>query len=102
MQLKDQLMNIERYIENPRLGLPEEVFQFASSIVPMVNVDLLVRDTQGRILLARREDKFDGSVWHIPGGIVRFQETLMERVRQVASKEIGQPISTNGIPIAIN
>lgn len=95
-------MSIDNQIEDPTKGLPEEVFQFASSIVPMVNVDLLIRDENGRILLARRADKFEGMVWHIPGGIVRFQETLLHRIEQVAKKEIGQPIDINEIPLVIN
>ncbi len=102
MELKQQLATIEACIENPCEGLPEEIFQFASSIVPMVNVDLLIRDAKGRILLARREDKFDGAVWHIPGGIVRFQETLRHRIEQVAIREIGQAVTTSGVPVAIN
>lgn len=102
MLLKEQIQNIEKQIENPTIGLPEEIFQFVSSIVPMVNVDLLVRDKQGRILLARRDDKFEGAVWHIPGGIVRFQETFLHRVEQVALAEIGQKVFTNGIPVEIN
>lgn len=89
-------------VGNPREGLPEEVFEFVTSVTPMVNVDLLVRDEQDRILLARRDDKFDGPVWHIPGGIVRFQETLLHRVEQVAMGEIGQNVITNGIPLAVN
>ena len=96
------LREILDIVGDPREGLPEEVFEFAASIVPMVNVDLLVRDKQSRILLTRRDDKFSGSVWHIPGGIVRFKETLLHRVDQVAMKEIGQPVFTTGIPLAVN
>lgn len=54
----------------PEKGLPEPVFEFVSSVTPMVNVDLLVRDENNRILLSWREDKFSGNVWHIPGGII--------------------------------
>ena len=35
-------------------GLPEEVFELASSIVPMINVDLLFQDKQGKILMIWR------------------------------------------------
>lgn len=100
--LKEQISNLEMQIKDPTIGLPEEIFQFASSIVPMVNVDLLIRDNQGRILLKRRQDKFDGLVWHIPGGIVRFKETLLHRIEQVAETEIGQPISVNEVPPEVN
>ena len=102
MILKEHIRRIEQQIDDPRVGLPEEVFCFASSIVPMVNVDLLIRDDEGRILLSRRDDKFEGWVWHIPGGIVRFQEKLVHRINQVAQNEIGQFVYTSGVPLAVN
>lgn len=83
-------------IPNPKLGLPEKVFEFASSIVPMVNVDLLIRNEKGEILLAWRDDKFAGPVWHIPGGIIRFGETMRERIQKVAMQEVGTAVDVLG------
>lgn len=100
--MENSLQEILKAVGDPKNGLPEAVFAFAASVVPMVNVDLLIRDKQGRILLAWREDKFCGGVWHIPGGIVRFKETLLHRVEQVALTEIGQPVHANPVPLAIN
>ncbi len=92
-------MNSFEYLEEllhkelkPQEGLPEPVFEFVSSVTPMVNVDLLVRDKDGRILLAWREDKFSGKVWHIPGGIIRFQESMETRIHKVAQQELGAEI----------
>ncbi len=102
MNLYENLRLVMQKVENPTVGLPEEVFEFVSSVTPMINVDLLIRDEQGRILLARRNDKFDGWVWHIPGGIVRFKETFLHRIDQVAKKEIGQPVYTNAVPLEVN
>lgn len=92
---------LERELE-PQTGLPEPVFEFVSSVTPMVNVDLLVRDEKGRILLAWREDKFSGKVWHIPGGIIRFQEKMETRIYQVAEKELGTDVTWNGQILAVN
>lgn len=100
--MADSLQEILAAVGNPHDGLPDDVFAFVASVVPMVNVDLLIRDIHGRILLAWREDKFSGGVWHIPGGIVRFKETLMHRAEQVAMLEIGQQVHINSVPIAIN
>lgn len=100
--MTESLQEILAAVGDPHDGLPEDVFEFAASVVPMVNVDLLIRDTQERILLAWREDKFSGGVWHIPGGIVRFKETLLHRVDQVAITEIGQQVQVNPDPLAIN
>lgn len=57
MDIQVTLRQIESAIGDPSLGLPEEVFRFASSIVPMINVDLLIKNKQGQTLLTWREDE---------------------------------------------
>jgi len=89
---------------NPREGLPEPIFRLVSQLTPLVNVDLLIRDPAGRTLLTWRADEFYGPGWHIPGGIVRFKESLAARIAKVADIELGclvthqpQPIATHEI-----
>lgn len=102
LTLSEHLECIDKYICNPKEGLPEEVFLFATEITPMVNVDLLVRDKNGRILLSWRKDKFYDEGWHVPGGIIRLKETFEERIRKVASIELGcEEIYYNPTPIDI-
>lgn len=88
-KLKNLLEQLEEFIDKPENGLPEELFLFATEITPMVNVDLLVKDSNGRILLSWRKDEFYEEGWHIPGGIIRLKETFEERIRKVAETEIG-------------
>lgn len=92
---------LDKEISNPQSGLPEELFLFISRLTPMVNVDLLIKDENGRILLAWRDDRFAGRGWHLPGGIVRFKESLEQRVREVAEKEIGVLVEFDPDPITI-
>jgi colanic acid biosynthesis protein WcaH len=80
---------LENYIDNPNISLPEEIFLFVSRITPMVNVDLLIKDENNRTLLSWRDDKYSGKGWHIPGGMLRIKETLENRVQKVAITEIG-------------
>ena len=89
--LHSLLDQVRDYIPNPTKGLPEEVFLFATEITPMVNVDLLIRDADGNVLLSWRDDPIDKTGWHIPGGIVRVKETFEERIQQVGILEIGCP-----------
>ncbi|MDR2391572.1 MAG: NUDIX domain-containing protein [Planctomycetota bacterium] len=93
------LQTLDSLIGDPRQGLPEEIFLFASSITPMVNADLLVRDDEGRILLSWRDDEHSGQGWHVPGGIVRFQETLEERLQKTALREFGSPVEFDPRPL---
>ena len=85
--------------ENPDMGLPQNIFHLVSRLTPIVNVDLLVRDSSGRVLLGWRDDEFAGSGWHVLGGIVRFKETLEQRLVKVGRLEIGCDIEYNPIPV---
>ena len=69
-------------------GLPEHLFEYISSITPMINVDLLVHNPRKGVILSWRSDKFYGPGWHIPGGIIRFKESLITRLKKVALKEL--------------
>jgi len=102
MTIPDAISFLDQQIVDPTVGLPEEIFLFASRITPLVNVDLLVRDGQGRTLLAWRSDTFSGHGWHIPGGIVRFKETVEDRIQKVAQRELGTAVDFHPQPIAIN
>ena len=82
-------------------GLPQELFWLVSSLTPIVNVDLLIVNETGQILLARRDDEFHSRSWHIPGGCVRFGETMIERVHKTAKAEIGTDVETDKYPVVV-
>jgi len=92
---------LNKYIQNPCVGLPDKVFYFISRLTPLVNVDLLIRDEKGRTLLSWRDDKYTGKGWHIPSGIVRFKETLETRVKKVAKTEADMDVKFEKTPITI-
>ena len=75
-------------MKDQREGLPEHLFEYISSITPMINVDLLVHNPEKGVILSWRSDKFYGPGWHIPGGIIRFKESLITRLKEVALKEL--------------
>lgn len=102
MDINKTIELLEKQIPNPSMGLPKEVFLFISRLTPMVNVDLLIKDENGRTLLSWREDQYAGFGWHLPGGIVRFKETLEKRVQKVAETEIGAVVEFYSVPIAVN
>lgn len=88
MDLQQHTQAIEKAVPDASRGLPDEVFAMATRLVPMVNVDLLVRTSEG-ILLTWREDKHFLPGWHIPGGIIRFMEKAESRLAAVARTELG-------------
>ena len=82
--------------------LPLDIFYLSTRLSPTLNVDLLIKDERGRTLLAWRDDRTAGSGWHVPGGIVRFKESLIERVHKVAAEELETTVKVDPVPIGHN
>lgn len=101
MQAKDASEYLLKKVKNPHDGLPQEVFDLAASIVPMVNVDLFIQNEQNEVLLAWRDDGKNVG-WHIPGGIIRFKETFEERIQKTAIDELGTEVSFDENPLKIS
>ena len=95
------LERVSQHVADPRVGLPQELFYFVSSLTPMVNVDLLIKNKKGQTLLTWRADRFHGPAWHIPGGIIRFKEGIGDRLEKVAQSEVGCGVRFSRAPIDI-
>lgn len=102
MNIAEAIAVLDKQVPNPSAGLPDEVFYYISRTTPLVNVDLLIKDEKGRTLLSWRNDQCCGQGWHVPGGIVRFRETLETRVKKAAETEIGVEVEFDRTPIALN
>ena len=101
MNIAEAVMFLETQAPNPSEGLPDELFYYISKITPLVNVDLLIKDENGRTLLEWRDDQHCGKGWHLPGGIVRHKETLETRLQKVALTEIGVEVDFDPTPLDI-
>lgn len=86
---------------SPEDGLPEKLFLEISGLVPIPNVDLFILDEEGRLLLTWRDDPYFGTGWHLPGGCIRFKETMLERIHKTAINELGTDVNVDDDPIAI-
>lgn len=102
MEIGKALQTIDAAIADPNKGLPYDVFLFATTITPMLNVDLLVQNELGQTLLTWRDDHFSKTGWHVPGGIIRYKEKLAERIQAVALSELGTGVEFDPQPLAIN
>jgi colanic acid biosynthesis protein WcaH len=101
MTIYEAVKYLDDNIPNKTVGLPDDIFFFISRTTPLVNVDLLVKDKIGRVLLAWRNDEYYGQGWYIPGGIVRFKESLEQRIQRTALGELGTEVSFDPIPVTI-
>lgn len=86
----------------PEEGLGTELFQFISTLTPIVNVDLLVINESGEVLLSWRDDEYCGKGWHIPGGCVRLLETFDKRIHLTALTELGFDVEYDPNPVLIS
>jgi colanic acid biosynthesis protein WcaH len=102
LELQETIDLLESFIKNPSEGLPEEIFRFITGITPIVNVDLLIKNQQKQTLLTWRDDGIYASGWHIPGGIIRYKETISDRIHAVAAGELGAEVKFKKEPLAIN
>lgn len=99
--LEHALITLDESIPDPSVGLPYEVFLFISRFTPLINVDLLIKDDLGRVLLTWRDDQFYGPGWHVPGGIIRYREMADARIRATAREELAAEVEFDQAPIAV-
>lgn len=82
-------------------GLGTELFLFSSTLIPVVNVDLLLTIQSMRFCLRGEMILTLARGGHIPGGCVRFKEKLMDRVQKTAITEFGEEVICRPEPIKV-
>jgi ADP-ribose pyrophosphatase YjhB (NUDIX family) len=102
MNIAAAIASLELAVGDARQGLPEDIFLLVGRLAPLINVDLLIKDNVGRTLLTWRDDEFFGTGWHIPGGIIRYKETTVDRIRACARTELGAEVEFDEVPILIS
>ncbi|AOB30548.1 GDP-mannose mannosyl hydrolase [Bordetella sp. H567] len=85
-------MSIERQAAHAGGRLSEEHFRAAVDMLPLVSIDLLVRDPRGRYLLGLRGNPPAQGRWFVPGGRIRKGEALAQALRRLADEELGMSL----------
>lgn len=94
------LEHILAKLNGPGSELPWPLFRFLTEVSATANVDLLVHDDAGRVLLAWRDDPF-GRGWHVPGSIIRHREEIAHRIAACANEEFGCAVQVAARPVAL-
>ena len=79
--------------------LTEEEFNTIYAKVPRVTVEVLVVGPKGVYLTLRDIEPCKGQ-WHLPGGTVFFDESLLETVQRIAERELGIQV-THAEPVGV-
>ncbi len=69
--------------------IPDEDYAFIYNRVPRACVDLAIRNESGALLLCLRDIEPHKGLWHLPGGGIKFKETIAEAANRISRKEFG-------------
>ena len=69
--------------------LSQDKFNDIYSKVPRLTVEILIINKLDKVYLTQRSIEPCIGQWHLPGGTVRFGESLLEAVKRIASRELG-------------
>jgi len=67
---------------------------------PLVSIDLIVHDRDGRILVGMRRNEPAKGTWFVPGGRIRKDETLARALARISEWELGDPLTDNDVRFA--
>lgn len=69
--------------------LDQETFKTIIDTTPLVSIDLLVRNSQGQILVGKRVNRPAQGFWFVPGGRILKNERLAEAFSRLTEAELG-------------
>ncbi|MFM0737818.1 GDP-mannose mannosyl hydrolase [Paraburkholderia xenovorans] len=58
-------------------------------LTPLIAIDLIVTDTDGRVLIGHRRNRPARGTWFVPGGRIHKDETLDAAFSRIADAELG-------------
>ncbi|MEA1979241.1 MAG: GDP-mannose mannosyl hydrolase [Chloroflexota bacterium] len=71
------------------LELDDQVFAQVVKNAPLVSIDIILQDPQGKIFLGRRRNQPAKGKWFVPGGRIRKGERLDQAIHRIVREELG-------------
>jgi len=88
MLLREHIDMADEPVER-RGVIPSELYRRILAVMPIVCVDLMVIDIEGKLLLLQRRDEPAKGHWWFPGGRVHLGETRAESAARKLNEECG-------------
>jgi len=60
---------------------------------PLVSIDLILGNQQGKTLLGKRTNRPAQGYWFVPGGCIRKNEKLADAIKRISLAELGTEIT---------
>ena len=71
------------------MKLDDDNFLKIIAATPLVSIDLIVKDRNGRILMGRRKNRPAIRAWFVPGGRIRKGENVDSALTRIGKSELG-------------
>jgi colanic acid biosynthesis protein WcaH len=78
------------------MSIPAATFRDVVRHAPLISIDLVVQDAQGRVLLGLRTNRPARGTWFVPGGRIHKGETLEQAFRRISQAELGVALERGG------
>lgn len=72
--------------------LEEQTFKTVVENTPLVSIDLIIRNSNGQILLGKRKNRPAKGLWFVPGGRIRKNESFCSAFLRLTKTELGSYI----------
>jgi colanic acid biosynthesis protein WcaH len=69
--------------------LPLDIFEIVIEAMPLISIDLTVRNSKQEILLGRRLNRPAQGYWFVPGGRILKDETIEDSFNRLLKVELG-------------
>ncbi len=73
-------------------SLDSETFAHIVEHTPLIAIDLIIKDSKGRVLLGRRVNAPAKDYWFVPGGRIYKNETISEAFSRIFFTETGSKL----------
>ncbi len=71
------------------MHLPVDIFQTVVASTPLISIDLLIENGDGKILLGMRNNRPAQGHWFVPGGRILKNESLDDAFARLVTDELG-------------
>lgn len=73
--------------------LAADKFRSIIELTPLVSIDLVVKNAQGKYLLGLRTNRPAKNFWFVPGGRIQKNESLAAAFKRLTKQELGKELS---------
>lgn len=69
--------------------LPLDTFKTVIASTPLISIDFIIRDSEGRVLLGKRLNRPAQGYWFVPGGRILKDEPVQVAINRLIQEELG-------------